>query len=259
MKRLGLALSSGGPRGAAHVGVLKALEDAGLRPYAIAGASAGAQAGGLYAAGIPISQIEVLWKEIRPRTFKALIPTFPIRGWSRGRIITRTLNTLVGGVRIEELPLKFAAVATDIRTGESVVFTEGYLVDALRASMSVPGLLVPARLAGRCLVDGGVADPLPVDVVRRLGAEVVVAVDVLVSPAEKRLTRPHVFSVIFQTVTIFQKQVVELKAQLSRPEILIRPDFGPHPPTYLDIGQGIEAGYRAMERALPRLRELLEG
>jgi len=181
MKRplVGLALSSGGARGAAHTGVLKVLEEHGVPIDIIVGTSMGAMVGGVYAAGVSIEKIEEEWlKTDIVRVAKSFLPTFPLHGWSSGSTIYRALQNLVGDVRIEELPIKFAAVATDIETGEEIVIQEGLLVDAIRASSSVPGLFVPAEVNGRFLVDGGLVNPLPVDVARRLGAEVVIAVDV---------------------------------------------------------------------------------
>ncbi|HEC63241.1 MAG TPA: hypothetical protein ENI38_02475 [Candidatus Acetothermia bacterium] len=256
MKRLGLALSSGGPRGVAHVGVLKALQEAGLPVYAIAGASVGAQVGGLYAAGVPLGDILQLWGELS-RVMRGLLPTFPWRGWSSGEEIRRTLLPLVGGVQIEKLPIRFAAVACDLATGEAVPLTQGSLVEAIRASVSVPGLFVPARLHGRWLVDGGLVNPLPVEVTRALGAEVVVAVDVLVPPAEKDMSNPNVFSILFQMATIFQKRVAALEAKAFHPDIVISPQFSHPPPRYTDVAGGVEAGFEATQQIIPQLKKLL--
>jgi len=259
MRRLGLALSSGGPRGVAHVGVLQALSDAGIPIHAIAGASVGAQVGGLYAAGVPLDDIARLWRDMGfTKLARGFLPTFPWRGWSSGEEVRRALYPLVGSVTIEELPIRYAAVATDLRTGEAVAITRGPLVEAVRASVSVPGLFVPAEWEGRFLLDGGVVSPLPVEVARALGAEVVLAVDVLVPPTEKSLVRPNVFSVLFQMATIFQKRVAELESQVYPPEILISPDFGDHAPTYSDVGSGVEAGYQAASAVIPDLKALLE-
>ena len=258
MRRLGLALSSGGPRGVAHIGVLQALSDHGIPIHAIAGASVGAQVGGLYAAGVPLAKITGLWRDMGfTGMAKGLLPTFPWRGWSSGEEVKRVLAPLVGERRIEGLSIRFAAVATDLHTGEGVAITHGPLVEAIRASVSVPGLFVPAQWEGRLLVDGGLVDPLPVETARALGAEVVLAVDVLVRPREKQLVRPNVISVLFQMATIFQKRVAELEVKVTAPDILLEPDFGDRPPTYADIGRGIEAGYQAVEAALPELRGLL--
>lgn len=180
---VGLALSTGGPRGAAHVGVLKVLEEHKIPIDIVVGTSIGALVGGAYAAGVPLARIEEEWlKTDLLRVAKSFLPTFPIRGWSSGSNVLRMLRGLLGGVRIEELPRKFAAVAADLVTGQEVVLQSGPLVEALRASSSIPGLFVPVERDGQVLVDGGLVNPLPVDVVRRLGAEVVIAVDLSYYP-----------------------------------------------------------------------------
>ena len=258
MKRLGLALSAGGPRGVAHLGVLQALEEAGIPVAAVAGASVGAYVGGLYAGGVPLREIGRFWEEMGFRqTARFLLPTFPWRGWSAGEELRRALREIVGDRRIEDLGIPFAPVVTDLRTGRPVALRRGELADGIRASLSVPGLFVPVELEGATYIDGGVVHPLPVDVVRDLGAEVVVAVDVLLPPEEKRLGRVTVFSVLFQMATIFQKRIADLEVAVLRPEVLLRPDFGGRAPTYLSAGEGAVAGYRAAQAALPRIRDLV--
>lgn len=257
MKRLGLALSAGGPRGIAHLGVLQALVEAGIPIRAIAGTSVGSYVGGLFAAGVSLAEIGRLWEETGFRqTARFLLPTFPWRGWSSGEELRRTLVGIVGERMVEDLPIPFAAVATDLRSGLPVAIRTGKLADAIRASLSVPGLFVPVERDGRTLIDGGLAHPLPVDMVRDLGAEVVVAVDVLVSPSEKHLSRVTVFAVLFQMATIFQKRIAQLEAAVLRPDVVIRPDFEEAPPTYVSAGIGAEVGYRAAQAALPQIRAL---
>ncbi len=159
--------------------MLKVFEQHQIPIDIIVGTSMGAMVGGAYAAGVSIERIEGEWLETDIiRVARNFLPTFPLHGWSSGSGVYRMLHSLLGDAPIEELPIKFAAVATDIETGEEVVIQEGRLVDAIRASSSVPGLFVPAEHRGRFLVDGGLVNPLPVDVARRLGAEIVVAVDV---------------------------------------------------------------------------------
>lgn len=224
---------------------------------AVAGASVGAYVGGLFAAGIPLPEIGRFWEEMGFRqTARFLLPTLPWRGWSTGEELRRALRAIVGERRIEELAIPFAAVATDLRSGRPVALRRGELAEAIRASLSVPGLFVPVEIDGQTLIDGGVVHPLPVDVARGLGAEVVVAVDVLVPPEEKHLTRVTVFGVLFQMATIFQKRIAELEVAALAPEVVIRPDFGASPPTYVSAGVGAEAGYRAMQAGLPLLRTL---
>ena len=285
-RRVGLALSSGGARGAAHVGVLKVLEENGIRPDVIAGASMGAEVGGVYAAGVELDEVDRMWRSSSfPRVFRTLFPTIPWSGWSSGNGIVSMLRPLVGDVRIEELPIPFAALTTDLESGAAHCLTSGCLVDAIRASLSVPGLFTPVWIDDHLLIDGGVSNPMPVDVARRLGADVVIAVDVLVEPSDVTLSGipaldlrgrtlgiakglsttpangrkyyPSVFSVLFQMSTVFQKRLCDLLLQAHPPDVLIRPDFSEAPPTYSSVGCGIEAGEAAARRALPKIVELL--
>lgn len=284
-KKVGLTLGSGGARGSAHVGVLKVLEENKIRPDVIVGTSMGAEVGGAYAAGIEVDELAAIWQSMTfGRVVKTLLPTIPWSGWSSGGEVLRTVRRLVGDLIIEELPLTYAAVATDLQTGLPYTITEGSLAQAIRASLSVPGLFTPVWIDGHLLIDGGVSNPVPVDVTRQLGAEMVIAVDVLVHPEEVRLsgipvpdyrerilgiinrmegskpgeneTRrfyPSVFTVLFQMSTVFQRRISELSLQAHPPDVLIRPDFSPTPPCYSDVKNGIKAGEEAARRALPTI------
>ncbi|HCP31793.1 TPA: patatin [Candidatus Acetothermia bacterium] len=288
-KKVGLALGSGGARGSAHVGVLKILEENKIRPDVIVGTSMGAEVGGAYAAGIEVAELAAIWQSMTfGRVVKTLLPTIPWSGWSSGGEVLRTIRRLVGDLIIEELPLTYAAVATDLQTGLPYTITEGPLAQAIRASLSVPGLFTPVWIDGHLLIDGGVSNPVPVDVIRQLGAEMVIAVDVLVHPKEVRLsgipvpdyrerilgiikrmesskpgeneTRrfyPSVFTVLFQMSTVFQRRISELSLQAHPPDVLICPDFSPTPPCYSDVRNGIKAGEEAARRALPTIYKLL--
>jgi NTE family protein len=290
-KRFCLALGSGGARGSAHVGVLKVLEENDLRPDSIVGTSMGAEVGGAYAAGVSTEELEAFWRSMHfGKVAKTLLPTIPWSGWSSGGEVLRTLRRLVGDVRIEELPLTYAAVATDLETGAPYIIRRGSLARAIRASVSVPGLFAPVWIDGHLLIDGGVSSPVPVDIARQLGADVVIAVDVLVSPNEVQISGipipdyrerllgiikglesarsanndanrfyPSVFSVLFQMSTIFQKRVSQLLLTLSPPDVLIQPDFSPDPPCYSDVKNGIEAGEAAARSQLPRILEVITG
>lgn len=284
--KIGLALSSGGARGSAHVGVLRVLEEAGIAPDIIVGASMGAELGGAYAAGVPISTLEDMWQSTSfARVAKSLLPTLPWSGWSSGNAVRRFLKDLVGDRLIEDLPIPFAAVVTDLESGFPLALTEGSLVEAIRASLSVPGLFTPVWLNGHLCIDGGVSNPLPVDTARALGADVVIAVDVLVEPSEVKLSgipaidlrelrlgiasgssssfidpqryAPSVFNVLLQMSTVFQKRLCDARLAQFPPDILIRPDFSLDPPCYSRVGCGITAGQLAARRALPDILRML--
>jgi NTE family protein len=181
----------------------------------------------------------------------------------------------VGDLMIQELSITYAAVATDLESGLPYPITKGSLARAIRASISVPGLLTPVWIDGHLLIDGGVSDPVPVDVARQLGADVVVAVDVLVNPEEIKLSgipvpeyRERILGIIrrmetasaavlFQMSTVFQKRVSDLSLQIHPPDVLIQPDFSSDPPCYSDVKNGIEAGEEAACRVLPEILSAL--
>ncbi len=208
--RIGLALGGGGARGVAHIGVLRKLEELGIPVDCIAGTSMGSLVGGMYAAGGSIDQLERIvtetdWKRLfddsierRDRSFRRKqddrdgVATIGI-GLGRGKLEVspgvmqgeRVLSMFqqetmaVATVRdFDQLPIPFRAIATDLNTGEAVELGSGSLPEAMRASMSLPGIFQPVEIDGRVLIDGGIADQVPIDTVRRMGADVVIAVDV---------------------------------------------------------------------------------
>ncbi|MEW6217449.1 MAG: patatin-like phospholipase family protein [Candidatus Bipolaricaulota bacterium] len=188
--KIGVALSSGGARGAAHAGVLKALAHEGIRISALSGSSIGAVVGGAYSAGLSPERIEQEWLNTDfPRVVRSFLPTFPRAGLSSGGGLRKYLRSALGDVRIEDLPLPFAAVACDLDTGKEAVLHEGPLVDALQASAAIPGIFYPVRWQGKFLVDGGLVEPLPVRACRDLGAEIVIAVDVVPAPCPASVER----------------------------------------------------------------------
>lgn len=174
--RTALVLGSGGPRGFAHVGVLKALEVAGIEPSLVVGASAGAIVGALYAARLPAREIEALALDLGVRQIAD--PAI----WRPNRFIGRALqDTIVGATkteRIEELPRSFVAVAARVTGGKLVAFTKGHLGAAVRASAALPSMFLPVAVGGELFEDGDTVSPVPIRVARRLGATRVVAVDV---------------------------------------------------------------------------------
>jgi NTE family protein len=175
--RLGLALGGGAARGWAHIGVLKTLTKAGFRPDIIAGTSIGALVGGIYAAG-KLDDLEDWARSLTKRRMVGLMD-FHIGG--SGLISGDRLKKLLGGeledVTIEQLPLHYAAIATELGTGHEIWLTHGLLVDAMRASYALPGVFDPVKLGGRWLMDGAMVNPIPVSAARAMGADVVVCVN----------------------------------------------------------------------------------
>ncbi|WP_062516352.1 patatin-like phospholipase family protein [Demequina gelatinilytica] len=175
---LGLSLGGGGTLGGAHIGVLQVLHERGITPSIVVGTSAGALVGAAYAHGIDPYRLEELLLDLRWRDV-ASVPRRPGPGLLDSAALRASVTELVGGdVMIEDLPVRFAAVATDIVAREERIIDRGSLVDALRATISVPGIFRPVTLDGRRLADGGLKSNLPIDAALRLGASPVIAVRV---------------------------------------------------------------------------------
>lgn len=175
--RIGLALGGGSSRGWAHIGAIKALTEAGIHIDYIAGTSIGAVVGASYASGKLANLEDVVlqldWKQI----VYLLDVVFPKSGMIDGNKIAEFIRSQVGVKLIEELPIPFAAVATDLATGREVVIKEGDIIEAVRASISVPGIFTPISKDDMILLDGGLVNPVPVSVARDMGADFVIAVD----------------------------------------------------------------------------------
>lgn len=176
--KLGLALGSGAARGMAHIGVLRALDDAGATPDIVAGTSIGSLVGGVYAAGkideLTDIALGLNWRRAANYFMEV---SFPRSGLIVGNKVMEFLTEIVGKREITNLAITFRAVATEIMSGREVVIEDGDLVAAIRASIAVPGIFTPVRRKGDLLVDGGLINPVPVSVCRALGAEQVIAVD----------------------------------------------------------------------------------
>ncbi len=277
--KIGLVLSGGGARGGAHVGVLKALEELNVPIDYIAGTSMGAIIGGFYAAGYSSDELEIIMQEMdwsaalsdqpdrRDRTmrkkeleFESFIPhrigfnkgsiQLPlgvIEGQHLDQIFHRILMPVRGIDDFDQLSIPFRAVATDLVTGKEVVLSSGSLADALRASMSVPGVFSPVRLNGRLLVDGGMSNNLPVSVVREMGADIVIAIDIS-SPLFKEDELKSVLSVTgqlsnFLTRNNLERQIASLKAT----DILLVPDLaGASSADFEAAGKLADIGYVAV-------------
>ena len=189
--RIGLALGSGSARGLAHIGVLRAIQEAGIKVDVIAGTSMGALIGAIFAAGkldgLAARFLDFDWKRI----VALLDPVLPRSGLIDGQKVADFARAHVTETRIEDLPIPFHAVATDITSGEQVVLGTGDLIEAVRASIAVPGIFTPVRTNGRILVDGGLVNPVPVSVARAMGADRVIAVDLNHDIVNRRLSHPQ--------------------------------------------------------------------
>jgi len=174
-KRLGLALGSGSARGFAHIGVLNVLEENGIKPDFVAGTSIGAAIGALYCSGMSPEYMKRLaisteWQDLMDFTV-------PKTGMIAGNNVEEYIQTLTNNCKFSELAIPLRVVATDIGNAQKVIFSEGNVAKAVRASISIPGVFSPVRIGSRILVDGALIDPIPIGLVRDMGADVIVAVD----------------------------------------------------------------------------------
>lgn len=249
--KVGLALSSGAIRGFSHMGVLQVFEEEGIPVDIIAGTSAGALVGGLYAMGHEIKYLQQLALNIRWEHVTDI--TIPRRGFVAGKKLLAFLRLITKGKKIEDLSIPFAAVATDIQNGERVVFKKGPLAEAIRASTSIPGIYIPYQKDGRMLVDGAVVDRIPISIVRELGAEIVIGVDVGFSIGHAKLN--SIFEVLLQTSDIMAREIS--RERWIDADLLIRPSVSHL--SAMDLNnteQIIQAGVEATRNLIPELKKL---
>ena len=215
--KIGLALGSGGARGFAHLGVIKVLREEGIPIDLIAGSSMGSLVACFYAAGHDMNRLYKISTAFKRKYF--LDFTVPKMGFITGKKVKEFIRVFTKGKKLEELMIPVAVVATDLMSGEKVVFTEGSIDDAVRASISIPGIFVPEKQNGRLLVDGGVVDRVPVSVVKKMGADLVIAVDVSRVKTNAEIT--SIYDVIMQSIDIMQMELVENRQIASN--VMIRP------------------------------------
>ena len=253
-----LVLSGGAARGFAHVGVLQALEEAGIRPDLIVGSSAGSIVGALYASGLSAQEVDTALGEMSLAVFNDIVlPSLGFWPGELGLVKGEKLRVFIRDRlrHIEDFPIRFAAVATDLSSGRAEAFNSGDASLAVRASSAVPGVITPAEIRGRYFGDGQIASPLPVKVARDLGAKVVIAVDVLYPPRDALLSSAP--GVVFQAFTISMNRLRDY--ELREADIVIQPDI---PATHTQFGLSargwlVETGKAAALKALPQIREKL--
>ncbi len=291
-ERVGLVLSGGAARGLAHVGVLKALEEQGVMIDAIAGTSMGAVVGGLYAAGYRIDELEKLATELDWQQALSDAPPredIPFRrkqddrdflvkqklsfrddrslglplGVLQGQNLALLLEKLfarAGAVEdFDELPIPFRAVAADIATGETVVFSQGHLALAVRASMSIPAVLTPVEVDGQLLVDGGISNNIPVDIARQMGVDRLIVVDIG-SPLASTESLQTVFDILNQSVALLTRRNSQAQlATLQEQDILVQPPLTGFGVTdFARAQEMIDAGYSATHALQWRFADLAQ-
>jgi len=252
--RIGLALGGGAARGFAHVGVIQVLEENGIKPNLVTGTSAGSLVAAIYASGKSGPQLQRVAETMEEAAIADWSMPIFSRGMLRGDALARYVNAQVGAKLIEDLPLPLGIVATDLNSGNDVLFQRGDTGTAVRASSAVPALFQPVKIAGREYVDGGLVSPVPVAAAKRMGADFVIAVDIS-TPPEGSLTGGSL-EILMQTFSIMGKSINRF--ELREADILVRPvldgigssDFGARK-------RSIEAGRVAMLKMIPELKAAL--
>ena len=252
--KLGLALGGGAARGFAHIGVLQVLEEEGIKPSLVVGTSAGSVVASFYASGKTGQQLQWLADTMDETQFTDWANPFSGRGILRGEALGKYINSQLNGMKIEDMKLPLGIVATDLRTGDGILFRRGDVATAVRASSAVPSVFEPVQIAGKDYVDGGLVSPVPVRYARQMGADLVLAIDISSRPEDAKTT--DMLKVLLQTFSIMGKSISQL--ELAQADVVVRPALP-------DIGstefsarkKSIEAGRAAMKQAMPQWRALL--
>ncbi|MEN8699337.1 patatin-like phospholipase family protein [Bacillus infantis] len=250
---IGLALGSGGARGFAHLGVIKVLKEEGINVDVIAGSSMGALVGCFYGAGLDIDRLYKLAGAFKRKYY--LDFTVPKMGFLAGKKVKELIRLFTHGKNLEDLDIPVRVVATDLKAGEKVVFSKGPIADAVRASISIPGIFIPEKLEDRLLVDGGVIDRVPVSVVEEMGADLIIAVDVSRVKTSSDIT--SIFDVIMQSLDIMQMELVSNREIAS--DIMIRPHVEMYSSrAFTNIEDIIRIGEEEARKQVPRIKEAIQ-
>lgn len=252
--KVALVLGAGASRGFAHIGVLKVLESNRIPIHMIIGTSAGSFVGSLYAYGFNAFQIQKMSFSLERADIIDL--TIPDNGFVKGEKLEEYINITVKNTPLEKMRIPFYAVATDLQNGQEVVFGRGNTGTAVRASCSIPGVFRPVKIDNRIYVDGGVVSPVAVDAAKRMGADVVIAVDIAsaVDDAQPEST----IDTLLQSISIMYSKLSSM--QLSKADVVIRPKVG-----YIassDFSKRHEAvleGEKAALEALPAIQNIIAG
>lgn len=251
--KVGLALGAGGARGMAHIGILKALKRHAIPIDYIAGSSMGSFVGALYANDLDLDMLEKLAIRLKRKHWQDL--TVPKLGFIAGDRVKELIRLLTHGKNMEELSIPMAIVATELESGRRVIFREGPVDVAVRASIAIPGIFTPERLNGKHLVDGGVIDRVPITVVKDMGADIVIAVDVA---TQQRLVEVHtIFDVILRTIDIMEEEILSYRMPIA--DFVIRPAVGHiHTIAFEEAEACIAEGERVTEEMIPEIQKKLE-
>jgi NTE family protein len=262
-KKVGIALGSGGPRGYAHIGVIKALEENNIPIDIVAGASAGSLIGGLYLALGSIAKVEKIVLSFKRKDLYSMFAGFGFyTGILKSDKVFEYLDNILQGTSIEDLNKPYAAVATNIKSGKAVALTEGNLAKAIKASCSVPIVLESTEINGNHFVDGGISNPVPVETAKELGADIVIAVNLDNYLEDKNwqvMKRFALKNVATASLAILQSNFADTLC--SEADITIVPQINSNSTInifeYINPKDKIEAGYRATIGVMQQIKAIV--
>lgn len=261
-KTLGLALGSGGGRGIAHIGILVALEEAGIKPDFVSGCSIGAVVGGCFCAGISAHEIRDIALRLRVRDIIDIGPSMVSRkALLRSRKVEELLTEYLGNIRIEDMPVHFRCLATDLISGRLHVFERGKAVPAVQASCAIPGVFRPIEIDDMLLVDGGCLCRVPVKAVKDMGADVVVAVDVLSNVSQPIEKVGSVLGLLLRVFDLMDANQTDMRSRIEGDivDIVIKPVIDNVSQYAIkDLDKSYEVGYQLGKKYVDKIRTLIK-
>lgn len=261
-KKLGLALGSGGARGVAHIGLLKALEEEGIKPYCISGCSMGSVVGACYATGMSVDRMAEVALSLK--SFDIMdVSAAPVTklGLLRGNKIQKLLLNYIGDVTFDQLNLPFSCVATDLRSGREVTLDKGSVAQAVRASSAIPTIFRPVEQDGMLMCDGGVLCRVPVRQAKSMGADVVVAFDVLANTGESVENVTNLVMNVLRVFDVMDYNQNEMLKILNREyyDLWLAPEMkGLNQYNVKDVEQAYAEGYAYSKQHVGQIKALLE-
>jgi len=259
-KKVGLVLGSGGARGIAHVGVLKVLEREGIKIDYLVGCSMGSFIGACYALGFCLSDLEKEFKDFekKRKVIKGLVDFSMKNSILKGEKVYKHIFRLVKNYTFKDLKIPFKIMVTDLENGDEVALSDGDLVKAIQASVSVPGIFPPVEINGRYFIDGGVTNPTPIDVADSMGADLIIGVDFVSQRKKKYVSNPKMMTTLSRTFDIVRFQVLKFKMEkIADKTILIKPKIRSSIDSFkfYNIKKFIQSGEEATEKVLDQIKK----
>lgn len=252
--KIGLALGSGGSRGLSHIGVIKVLQENNIPIDFIAGSSIGAMVGGFYAAGLEVERIEEIALDTSWRKLFSLIDPHLKQGLIGGEKVKQFIDTYIGGKKFEDCKIPFTAVATDLKTGMAVILNKGEMAQAIRASVSIPLVFKPVKINDQALADGGLSAPVPVEIVRDMGADLIIAVN-LDKYYHDGIWQPGFYDIANDSLAILRHHLSI--SNTAAADMVIDINVDAYWYQFINGQNIIMAGEEATKKVLPQLKDLI--